>query len=62
MNLLAQGVLKFFKGFLLKYLSTVVLEKLVIEVLGILVHKTESDLDDKIYNIVFSRIKEKEKA
>lgn len=56
MNLLAQGILKFFKGFLLKYLSTVVLEKLVIEVLGILVHKTESKVDDEIYNTIFNKI------
>lgn len=49
-------VLNFFKNFLLKYLGTLVIEKIVILLLGELVKRTNSDIDDKIYEIVFEKV------
>lgn len=49
-------IIKFFKNFLIKYLETVVLEKIVILLLGELVKRSDSDIDDKIYRIVFEGV------
>lgn len=59
MNKIAGIIIKFFKNFLIKYLGTLVIEKIVILLLGELVKRTDSDIDDKIYNIVFNRAGEK---
>lgn len=49
-------IFKFLKNFLVKYLGTIVLEKIVILLLGELVKRTNSDIDDKIYRIVFESV------
>lgn len=56
MNKIAGIIIKFFKNFLLKYLGTLVIEKIVILLLGELVKRTNSDIDDKIYEIVFEKV------
>ncbi|WP_300621051.1 hypothetical protein [uncultured Fusobacterium sp.] len=56
MGRVAGIVLNFFKNFLLKYLGTLVIEKIVILLLGELVKRTNSDIDDKIYEIVFEKV------
>lgn len=56
MNKIAGIIIKFFKNFLIKYLGTLVIEKLVILLLGELVKRTNSDIDDKIYEIVFEKV------
>lgn len=56
MGRVAGIVLNFFKNFLLKYLGTLVIEKIVILLLGELVKRTNSDIDDKIYEIVFEKM------
>ena len=48
-------IIKFFKNFLIKYLGTLVLEKILILLLEELVKRTDSDIDDKIYKIVFEK-------
>lgn len=48
-------IIKFFKNFIIKYLGTMVLEKIVILLLGELVKRTDSDIDDKVYKIVFEK-------
>ena len=56
MNKIAGMVIKFFKNFFIKYLGTRVLEKIVILLLGELVKRTNSKIDDKIYKIVFEEV------
>ncbi|MBM6690472.1 hypothetical protein [Fusobacterium mortiferum] len=56
MNKIAGIIIKFFKNFLIKYLGTLVIEKIVILLLGELVKRTNSDIDDKIYEIVFEKV------
>lgn len=56
MGRVAGIVLNFLKNFLLKYLGTLVIEKIVILLLGELVKRTNSDIDDKIYEIVFEKV------
>lgn len=51
-------VVKFLKSFILKYFGAVAIEKIVIILLGELVKSTESDLDDRIYNEVFGKLKD----
>ena len=46
-------IINFLKNFLIKYLGTLVLEKILILLLEELVKRTDSDIDDKIYKIVF---------
>lgn len=53
MSKIAGIIIKFFKNFLIKYLGTLVLEKVVILLLEELVKRTDSDIDDKIYKIIF---------
>lgn len=48
-------ILAFSKKFILKYLGAVAIEKIVIVLLGELVKRTDSDVDDKIYEIVFKQ-------
>lgn len=55
-------VLKFITGFITKYFTTVAIEKIVIILLGALVKRTESDIDDKIYNEVFGKTSLEEKS
>lgn len=51
-------VIKFLKSFILKYFGAVAIEKIVIILLGELVKSTESDVDDRIYNEVFGKLKD----
>lgn len=53
MSKIAGMIINFLKNFLIKYLGTLVLEKVVILLLEELVKRTDSDIDDKIYKIVF---------
>ena len=53
MSKIAGIIIKFFKNFLIKYLGTLVLEKILILLLEELVKRTDSDIYDKIYKIVF---------
>lgn len=56
MNKIFGLIIKFIKNFVVKYLGTLVLEKIVILLLGELVKRTDSDVDDKIYEIVFKKV------
>ena len=49
-------IVKFIKNFLCKYLGTVVIERIIIILLGELVKRSESKVDDKIYKAVFERV------
>lgn len=49
-------LLAFIKNFVVKYFSTVVLEKIVIILLEQLVKATDSKVDDEIFNAVFKRV------
>lgn len=51
-------LIKFLKTFILKYFGAVAIEKIVIILLGELVKSTESDIDDRIYNEVFGKLKD----
>ena len=55
MSKIAGMIINFLKNFLIKYLGTLVLEKVVILLLEELVKRTDSDIDDKIYKIVFEK-------
>lgn len=55
MSKIAGIIINFLKNFLIKYLGTLVLEKVVILLLEELVKRTDSDIDDKIYKIVFEK-------
>lgn len=55
MSKISGVIIKFFKNFIIKYLGTLVLEKIVILLLGELVKRTDSDIDDKVYKIVFEK-------
>lgn len=55
MSKIAGIIIKFFKNLLIKYLGTLVLEKILILLLEELVKRTDSDIDDKIYKIVFEK-------
>ncbi|MEF2601210.1 MAG: hypothetical protein U0M80_07945 [Fusobacterium mortiferum] len=56
MSKIAGMIINFLKNFLIKYLGTLVLEKVVILLLEELVKRTDSDIDDKIYKIVFEKV------
>lgn len=47
-------VISFLKYFICKWFGTVAVEKIVIILLGELVKRTDSKVDDKIYNEVFN--------
>ena len=55
MSKIAGMIINFLKNFLIKYLGTLVLEKVVILLLEELVKRSDSDIDDKIYKIVFEK-------
>lgn len=48
--------IKFIKNFVLKYLGTVGLEKILILLLKNLVARTSSKIDDEIFNELFNKI------
>ncbi|MCI7187570.1 MAG: hypothetical protein MR995_05450 [Fusobacterium mortiferum] len=56
MSKIAGMIINFLKNFLIKYLGTLVLEKILILLLEELVKRTDSDIDDKIYKIVFEKV------
>ena len=60
MSKIAGMIINFLKNFLIKYLGTLVLEKVVILLLEELVKRTDSNIDDKIYKIVFEKTEIKE--
>lgn len=51
-------IINFFKRFILKYLTTIVLEKIVIIILKDLVKRTDSKIDDEIFKVVFEKTPE----
>ncbi len=51
-------IIKFFTGFIARYFTTAVLEKIVIILLGALVKKTDSKVDDELFEAVFEKTKE----
>lgn len=53
-------VLKFLKYFVGKWLGTLAIEKIVIILLKELVERTDSKVDDKIYQAVFGKTQESE--
>ena len=55
MSKIAGMIINFLKNFLIKYLGTLVLEKILLLLLEELVKRTDSDIDDKIYKIVFEK-------
>ena len=55
MSKIAGMIINFLKNFLIKYLGTLLFEKVVILLLEELVKRTDSDIDDKIYKIVFEK-------
>lgn len=48
-------VVKFLKYFICKWLGTKAVEKVLIITLGELVKRTDSDIDDKIYEAIFGK-------
>lgn len=48
-------VIKFLKYFICKWLGTKAVEKVLIITLGELVKRTDSDIDDKIYEAIFGK-------
>lgn len=58
MSKIAGAIIKFFKNFIIKHFGTLVLEKIAILLLGELVKRTDSDIDNKIYKIVFEKVGE----
>lgn len=53
------AVLKFIKYFVCKYFGTVAIEKIVIILLGELSKRTDSKIDDEIYDAIFKKSSEK---
>lgn len=51
-------IIKFFKFFICKYFGTVAVEKIVIILLRELVKRTDSNVDDKLFEAVFGKIEE----
>lgn len=49
-------VVKFLKYFICKWLGTKAVEKVLIITLGELVKRTDSDIDDKIYEAIFGKV------
>lgn len=48
--------MNFIIGFITKHLTTLALEKILIILLGVLVKRTESKIDDEIFDSVFNKI------
>lgn len=51
-------IINFFKRFIMKYLTTIVLEKIVIIILKDLVKRIDSKIDDEIFKVVFEKTPE----
>lgn len=49
-------VLGFLKGFVIKFLTTKALEKVVVVLLKALVQRTESKVDDELFEAVFGKM------
>lgn len=49
-------VVKFLKYFICKWLGTKAVEKVLIITLGELVKRTDSDIDDKIFEAIFGKL------
>ena len=49
-------IIKFIKDFVCKWFGTAVLERIVILLLEELVKRTDSQLDDKIYQEIFGKV------
>lgn len=47
--------IKFATGFIAKYFTTMAIEKIVIILLGALVKRTESRVDDELFKAVFNK-------
>lgn len=54
-------IIKFFTAFITKHFTSKIIEKIVIIFLGELVKRTDSDIDDKVYDVVFGKTKSEEK-
>lgn len=54
-------ILAFFKNFIIKYFSSIALEKMVIILLKALVKRTDSKVDDELFEAVFGKINKEEK-
>lgn len=52
-----KAILKFIKYFVCKWFGTAAIEKIVIILLGELVKRTDSKVDDEIYKEVFNKTK-----
>ena len=61
MRKLVELLLKFIKYFVCKWFGTTVLEKIVIILLEELVRRTENQLDDRIYEAIFTGKRERVK-
>lgn len=48
-------VIKFLKYFICKYFGTIAIEKIIVILLGELVKRTDSKVDDEIYQEVFKK-------
>ncbi len=59
MRKLVELLLKFIKYFVCKWFGTTVLEKIVIILLEELVKRTENQLDNKIYEAIFTGKRER---
>lgn len=53
-------IVKFLKYFICKWLGTKAVEKVLIVTLEELVKRTDSDIDDKIYEAIFGKVEEKD--
>ena len=56
MGKLLDMIIKFIKYFICKWFGTAVIERLVILLLEELVKRTDSQLDDKIYQEIFGKV------
>ncbi len=63
MNLVLVFLKNFIKKFIVKHITTAAMEKVVIILLGALVKRTDSKVDDELYKAVFGKtsIQEEEK-
>lgn len=55
-------ILSFLKGFVIKYLGAIAIEKLIVLLLGEAVKRTDSEIDNKIFEAVFNKTKESKEA
>lgn len=50
-------VIKFLKYFICKYFGTIAIEKIIVILLGELVKRTDSKVDDELFKAVFNQTK-----